>query len=37
MTEYKVYRNKNEQVEKIQGTEGRKVKEQETTKMVKKK
>jgi hypothetical protein len=37
MTECKVYRNKNEQVEKIKGTEGRKVTEQETTKMVKKK
>jgi hypothetical protein len=35
MTEYKVYRNKNEQVEKIKGTEGRKVVEQETAKMVK--
>jgi hypothetical protein len=37
MTEYKVYRIKNEQVEKIKGTEGRKVVEQETAKMVKKK
>jgi hypothetical protein len=37
MTEHKVYRNKNEQMEKIKGTKGRKVKEQETTKMVKKK
>jgi hypothetical protein len=37
MREYKVYRNKNEQVEKIKGTQGREVKAQETTKMVKKK
>lgn len=37
MTEYKVYRNKNEQVEKIKGTEGRNVIEQETAKMVKNK
>jgi len=37
MTEYKVYRNKNEQMQKIKGTKGRKVKEEETTKIVKKK